>query len=126
MAKLSPDYVNWVLTLNATQAQEEFHKLEKDNKELQARMNASRKAMSQLEAQGKKGSAEWKNLRKVIDIFSPAFYDLLYRIPFISGEGNICRDSDSLSIDAELCMERSKSIFIFSCAPKNFDFSHEI
>lgn len=33
MAKLKPDYINWVLTLNATQAQEEFHKLEKDNKD---------------------------------------------------------------------------------------------
>ena len=29
--KLSPDYINWVLTLNATQAQEEYHKLEKAN-----------------------------------------------------------------------------------------------
>ena len=55
MAKLKPDYINWVLTLNATQAQEEFHKLEKDNKELQKQTNASRKAMAQLEAEGKKG-----------------------------------------------------------------------
>ncbi len=30
MAKLSPDYIKWVLTLNTTQAQEEFHKLDKD------------------------------------------------------------------------------------------------
>lgn len=67
MAKLKPDYINWVLTLNATQAQEEFHKLEKDNKELQKQTNASRKAMAQLEAEGKKGSTEWNNLRKSID-----------------------------------------------------------
>ena len=67
MAKLKPDYINWVLTLNATQAQEEFHKLEKDNKELQKQTNASRKAMAQLEAEGKKGSMEWNNLRKSID-----------------------------------------------------------
>ncbi len=26
MAKLSPDYIKWVLTLNAKQAQEEYHK----------------------------------------------------------------------------------------------------
>lgn len=67
MAKLKPDYINWVLTLNATQAQEEFHKLEKANKELQKQTNASRKAMAQLEAEGKKGSTEWNNLRKSID-----------------------------------------------------------
>lgn len=67
MAKLKPDYINWVLTLNATQAQEEFHKLEKANKELQKQTNANRKAMAQLEAKGKKGSAEWNNLRKSID-----------------------------------------------------------
>lgn len=31
MAKLSPDYIKWVLTLNASQVQEEYHKLEKEN-----------------------------------------------------------------------------------------------
>lgn len=67
MAKLKADYINWVLTLNATQAQEEFHKLEKANKEFQKQTNASRKAMVELEAQGKKGSAEWNNLKKSID-----------------------------------------------------------
>lgn len=65
--KLSPDYINWVLTLNATQAQEEYHKLEKANKSLKAETTASRKAMAELEAQGKKGSVEWNNLRKSID-----------------------------------------------------------
>lgn len=72
MAKLNPDYINWVLTLNATQAQEEFHKLEKANKELQKQANASRKAMAQLEAEGKKGSTEWDNLRKSVDQYSRA------------------------------------------------------
>ncbi|MEF2644043.1 MAG: hypothetical protein U0M50_08285 [Paramuribaculum sp.] len=67
MAKLNPDYIKWVLTLNATQAQEEYHKLEKANKELQAETNATRKAMAQLEAEGKKGSTEWENLRRSID-----------------------------------------------------------
>ena len=67
MAKLQPDYINWVLTLNATQAQEEFHKLEKTNKELRKQTEASRKAMARLEAEGKKSSAEWDNLRKSIN-----------------------------------------------------------
>lgn len=64
--KLEPDYIKWVLTLNASQAQEEFHKLEKENKELQKQTNASRKAMADLEARGQKGSAAWNNLRKSI------------------------------------------------------------
>lgn len=56
MAKknISPDYINWVLTLNAKQVQEEYHKLEKSNKELQKQTNASRKAMAQLEAEVQK------------------------------------------------------------------------
>lgn len=64
MAKLKPDYIEWVLKLNATQAQEEYHKLEKESKELKSRMNANRKEMAHLEAQGKKNSSEWKNLAK--------------------------------------------------------------
>lgn len=72
MAKLKPDYIKWVLTLNATQAQEEFHKLEKANKDLQNQSNASRKAMAQLEAEGKKGSTEWDNLRKSVNQYSRA------------------------------------------------------
>ena len=70
MAKLNPDYINWVLTLNATQAQEEFHKLEKANKGLQKSVNSNRKAMTQLEAEGKKGSAEWVNLQNSIRKYS--------------------------------------------------------
>ncbi len=73
--KLSPDYINWVLTLNATQAQEEYHKLEKANKSLKAETNASRKAMAELEAQGKKGSTEWNNLRKSVDQNNRAMAD---------------------------------------------------
>lgn len=67
MAKLTPDYIKWVLTLNASQAQEEYGKLTKANKELTAENNASRKAMVELEKEGKKGSQEWKNLKSAID-----------------------------------------------------------
>ena len=35
MAKLKPDYIEWGLTLNSSQAQDEYHKLEKANKEQQ-------------------------------------------------------------------------------------------
>lgn len=67
MSKLAPDYIEWVLSLNATQAQGELHKLDKANKELQKQTNATRKAMAQLEAEGKKGSVEWNNLSKSIE-----------------------------------------------------------
>lgn len=66
MAKLKPDYINWVLTLNASQAQEEYHKLEKANRELKKETEATRRKMADLEAEGKRGSAEWTNLRKSI------------------------------------------------------------
>ncbi|MDE6156926.1 MAG: hypothetical protein K2F78_02145, partial [Muribaculaceae bacterium] len=67
MAKLNPDYINWVLILNASQVQQEYHKLDKENREIQKQTNATRKAMAEFEAQGKNGSAEWVNLRKSIE-----------------------------------------------------------
>ena len=72
MAKrnLEPDYIKWVLTLNATQAQEEIHKLEKSNKDLNKSSTDLRKRIADLEAQGKKGSTEWKNLRKSLNEYS--------------------------------------------------------
>ncbi len=63
MAKLQPDYIEWVLKLNSTQAQEEFHKLKKANKSLKESANATRKEMVELEKQGMKGSQAWVNLR---------------------------------------------------------------
>ena len=84
MAKLQPDYIKWTLTLNATQAQEEFHKLEKANKALQAQANASRKAMAQLEAEGKKGSEEWNNLRKSVDQYSRSMAENRARMAEVS------------------------------------------
>ena len=54
--KLQPDVIEWILKLNSSQAQEEYHKLEKENKGLKASMAATRKEMVELEKQGKKGS----------------------------------------------------------------------
>lgn len=64
--KLEPDYIKWVITLNASQAQEEYHKLNKANKDLAKENDACRKSMAALVAQGKKNSDEWNNLRKTI------------------------------------------------------------
>ena len=38
MAKLSQDKIEWILSLNATQAQEEIRKVTKENKELEKKM----------------------------------------------------------------------------------------
>lgn len=64
--KLQPDVIEWILKLNSKQAQEEFHKLEKANRELKKENDATRKSMVELEKQGKKGSQEWKNLKAAI------------------------------------------------------------
>lgn len=66
MAQLRQDYINWVLTLNASQAQEELHKLEKANKDLQKETNAYREAQAELVKQGKGNSQEWENLNDKI------------------------------------------------------------
>lgn len=66
MAKLKPDYIQWVLTLNSTQAQDEIHKLDKANKDLQKSNLDLRKAMLELDKAGKHGLQEWQNLNKLL------------------------------------------------------------
>ena len=65
-SRLSPDYIEWVLKLNADQAAREMHKLNEANKELSRQQNAARQAIVKLEAEGKKGSKEWQNLKKSV------------------------------------------------------------
>ena len=72
MAKLTPDYIKWVLKLNADQAAREMHKLNEANKELSRQQNATRQAMVKLEAEGKKGSKEWQNLKKSVKEYGEA------------------------------------------------------
>ena len=71
-SKLSPDYIEWVLKLNADQAAREMHKLNEENKELSRQQNAARQAMTKLAAEGQKGSKEWQNLRKSVDEYKKA------------------------------------------------------
>lgn len=59
-SKLSPDYIEWVLKLNADQASREMHKLNEENKELSRQQNAARQAIVKLEAEGKKGSKNYE------------------------------------------------------------------
>lgn len=65
-SRLTPDYIEWVLKLNADQASREMHKLNEANKELSRQQNAARQAMTKLAAEGKKGSKEWQNLKKSV------------------------------------------------------------
>ncbi len=67
MAKrLKEDEIKTVYRLEATEAQQELHRLNKANRELTRVMDARRKEMVKLEAQGKKNTTEYKNLEKAI------------------------------------------------------------
>lgn len=67
MAKLKPDYIEWVLTLNASEAQKEIHNLSEKNKELRDSNQEIKKQMTELIATGKKGGEEWKNYTKALN-----------------------------------------------------------
>lgn len=62
MAKLKPDYIEWVLTLNASDAQKEIHNLSEKNKELRDSNKDLKKKTTELIATGKAGGKQWKNL----------------------------------------------------------------
>lgn len=64
MAKLKPDYIEWVLTLNASDAQKEIHNLSEKNKELRDSNKDIKKAMTDLIATGKTGGKQWKRLNE--------------------------------------------------------------
>lgn len=65
-SRLTPDYIEWVMSLNANQALREIHKVNEESKELSRQQNAARQAMVKLESEGKKGSKEWQNLKKTV------------------------------------------------------------
>lgn len=62
MAKLTPDYIQFVLSLSTDQAQQEIHKLEKASSELKSENKDLRKSMAELTATGKRNSEEYRNL----------------------------------------------------------------
>jgi len=67
MAKLKDDEIKWILSLDATQTQQEIHKVTQANKELAKTNKDLAKDMRALEAQGKKNSDEWNNLKASYD-----------------------------------------------------------
>lgn len=66
MAKLQPDYITWVLSLNANGIQKEIHSLHESTKKLKEDNKGLRKEMADLVMQGKAGGKEWQNLNKQI------------------------------------------------------------
>lgn len=66
MAKLQPDYITWVLSLNANDLQKEIHSLHESTKKLKDDNKGLRKEMADLVMQGKAGGKEWQNLNKQI------------------------------------------------------------
>ena len=61
--KLTEDEIKWILSLDATKAQQSIHQLTKDNKELEKSNRAIRDAMAKLTAQGEGSGQEFDNLR---------------------------------------------------------------
>lgn len=61
---LSEDKIKYVVSADSSEAQEEIHDLIKATKELKKEERERRKAMIELEAQGKKSTKEYKNLEK--------------------------------------------------------------
>ncbi|MCD7937996.1 MAG: phage tail tape measure protein, partial [Tannerellaceae bacterium] len=64
--KLSEDEIKWILSVDSAEAQQNIHKLNKANKELNNTNKAYKKTMQELVAQGKKESQEYKNLNKAV------------------------------------------------------------
>ena len=60
--KLTPDVITWSLKINGSDAQKEMRNLQDSSKELKKQQDALRKSMTDLAAQGRKGSEEWKRL----------------------------------------------------------------
>lgn len=63
--KLTEDEIKWILSVDATEAQQEIRKLEKNTKTLLTRNKELRQEMLKLEMQGKSNSDEYKNLNNL-------------------------------------------------------------
>ena len=60
--KLTEDQINWILSVDASDAQQEIHKLTKANKELIKTNKERSQMLRELEAQGKKETDAYRNL----------------------------------------------------------------
>lgn len=69
---LTEDQINWILSVDASEAQQEIRKLVKTNRELVNVNKERRQELIKLEAQGKKETEEYKNLEAEIKKTSQA------------------------------------------------------
>lgn len=67
---LSEDEIRYIVSAETGKAQQGIHALTKETKDLKKEENARRKAMVDLESQGKKNSKEYKNLEKEVKEYS--------------------------------------------------------
>lgn len=70
--KLTEDQINWILSVDASEAQQEIRKLVKTNRELVNVNKERRQELIKLEAQGKKETEEYKNLEAEVKKASDA------------------------------------------------------
>lgn len=70
--KLTEDQINWILSVDASEAQQEIRKLVKTNRELVNVNKERRQELIKLEAQGKKETKEYRNLEAEIKKTSQA------------------------------------------------------
>ena len=70
--KLTEDQINWILSVDASDAQQEIRKLVKTNRELVNVNKERRQELIKLEAQGKKETEEYRNLEAEIKKTSQA------------------------------------------------------
>ncbi len=67
---LSEDEIKYVVSAETSKAQQELHKLTQETKDLAKEERIRKQAMVELEAQGKKNTADYKNLQKETKTYS--------------------------------------------------------
>ena len=82
--QLQPDYIKWVLELNTDQAQAEFYKLTKANRELEKQNRAKARQMAELAAQGKKNSQGYRDLEAAIALNNKAIEENRRKMALVS------------------------------------------
>lgn len=60
--RLQEDYITWVLDLNATKAEQEYHKLDKESQNLRDRQREINRELKDLRQHPRKNAAEIKKL----------------------------------------------------------------
>ena len=84
--KLSEDELSWILTLDATEAQQELRKVNRESKELSKTNKELVNKMNDLIAAGKKESEEYRNLSKEVKANNAALALNRERVQALEGQ----------------------------------------